>query len=260
MELVRQATRSSFSHRDILAVAKSECLAVQIKGFCRPESLKVAQDKLIFNEDRGQLSQAHEFGRIGFAYSEISDEESRRNYHANALPNTRRIREIFTPFVSPTDELRLMLDEVWPRGAHLMEVDNEKCFVGICRYQDQNVDLNPHTDALERNLPARHQDNLLAQLSINVYVNVPDVGGELELWDIAPSEGDYQDLMGERTYGIERDELPAPTEVVKPDPGDFILLNPRLVHAVRPSQDSSRVTLGHFVGYMGEDRPLVYWS
>ncbi|WP_067826551.1 2OG-Fe(II) oxygenase [Actinomadura kijaniata] len=257
---VVRTTRRELSAEHIRAVLKKEALVVQIKGFLRPEALEIAREQLFDHAERGELSQAAEFGRVGFAYSEIGDEASRRAYHERALPNIHRLRELFAPYLSPTDELRLLLDEIWPQGANLLHVDGAKCFVGIARYQDKDVDLNPHTDALERNLPPDHQSDLQAQLSVNVYVNIPDEGGELELWGIEPTEDEYRTLVGDRAYGIDRDKVSDPVAVVKPEAGDLILLNPRLIHAVRPSQDSSRITIGHFIGYLGEERPLALWS
>ncbi|WP_411128816.1 hypothetical protein [Streptomyces sp. x-19] len=51
-----------------------------------------------------------------------------------------------------------------------------------------------------------------------------------------------------------------PKAVIKPAPGDLLLLNPRQIHAVRPSSDEPRITLGHFIGYHGADLPLTLWS
>ncbi|MFJ8308908.1 MULTISPECIES: 2OG-Fe(II) oxygenase [unclassified Streptomyces] len=206
------------------------------------------------------MSQDTTFQRIGFAYSEISDSASRDRYHAEARANIQRMRDIFAPYASPSDVLRLLLEETWNTGTNLLHVEGRKAFIGICRYQDKDVDLNPHTDALERNLPAEHSVELTAQLSANIYVNIPQSGGELELWGTEPGEATYNELKGERVWGLEREQLGPPREVIKPAPGDLLLLNPRQIHAVRPSGDEPRITLGHFLGYYGADRPLGLWS
>ncbi|GHG64919.1 2OG-Fe(II) oxygenase [Streptomyces griseocarneus] len=260
MTVIKRNNGSELSHEDILAVVEGTALAVHIPGFIHPEALASARAQLYDHPDRDGLSQDTAFQRIGFAYSEISDEASRDRYHAEARANIQRMRDLFAPYASPSDVLRLLLEETWHAGANLMHVGGRKAFIGICRYQDKNVDLNPHTDALERNLPADHAQGLTAQLSVNIYVNIPREGGELELWGTEPGEETYNELKGERVWGIERDKLGPPVEVIKPAPGDLLLLNPRQIHAVRPSGDEPRITLGHFLGYYGTDRPLELWS
>nr|WP_190128068.1 2OG-Fe(II) oxygenase [Streptomyces mashuensis] len=220
----------------------------------------MAREQLMDHPDRGGLSQDTAFQRIGFAYSEISDETSRDRYHKEARDNIQRMRDLFAPYASPSDVLRLLLEEAWEPGANLMHMAGRKAFIGICRYQHKDVDLNPHTDALERNLPPGHVQGLKAQLSVNIYINIPRSGGELELWGTEPGERDYDELRGERVWGIDRDRIGPPAVVVKPAPGDLLLLNPRQIHAVRPSGDEPRITLGHFIGYYGQDRPLELWS
>ncbi|MCC3769354.1 2OG-Fe(II) oxygenase [Streptomyces sp. UNOC14_S4] len=260
MSEIKRTTARDFTHDDITSVVNGTALAVHIPGFVNPEALASARAQLFDHPDRGGLSQADEFKRIGFAFSEISDDASRDRYYAEARGNIQRMRDLFAPYAAPSDVLRLLLEETWKPGASLLQLDGRKAFIGICRYQDKDVDLNPHTDALERNLPAESAHELKAQLSINIYMNIPDVGGELELWGTEPGEDAYKGLMGDRTWGIDRDKIGPPKVVFKPSPGDLLLLNPRQIHAVRPSGDQPRITLGHFLGYYGEDRPLALWS
>lgn len=260
MDRVVYTNRKEFSHDHIVSVAKKDHFAVVVKGFCDPEVLRIAQEKLSSYRSREQSTTDAQFWRMGFPYSEIEDEPTRRRYHDEALSSIERLRSMFAPYASPEDDLRLLLDERWRAGAELMRVQGEKCFVGVCRFQGNNVDLVPHTDKVERFLPPGYQSRLQAQLSTNIYVSIPEVGGELEMWDMEPAEDEYQRMVAGRSYGIERDRLPEPVAVVKPEPGDLALLNPRLIHAVRPSGDATRITIGTFIGYLGEDEPLVYWS
>ncbi|MFI0228073.1 2OG-Fe(II) oxygenase [Streptomyces sp. NPDC017086] len=257
---IREITARVFSHADIQSVIDGTCLAVHIPQFIPGLVLETVREKLVEHPDRGGLSQASEFQRIGFAFSEISDEASRDRYYAEARDNIQRMRDLFAPYACPSDVLRLLLEEAWGAGAHLLRLDGRKAFIGICRYQDKNVDLNPHTDALERNLPAESGHSLKAQLSANIYIDIPESGGELELWGVEPTEDEYARLRGERTWGIDRDKAGPPRTVIKPAPGDLLLLNPRQIHAVRPSGDRPRITLSHFIGFHGEDRPLQLWS
>jgi hypothetical protein len=260
MTVIRRARARELVHEDILALAEGEALAVHVPHFIPDEVVKAVREEVLHHPDKGGLSQDAAFQRIGFAYSEIGDEESRDRYHREARDNIQRMRDLFAPYALPSDTFRALVDETWDAGAQLLAIEGRKAFIGICRFQDKGVDLNPHTDALERNLPDSAARDLVAQLSANIYLNIPETGGELELWGTEPGEDAYNALKGDRVWGLERAQLGPPQQVIRPEPGDLLLIDPRRIHAVRPSGDEPRVTLGHFLGYHGADRPLTLWS
>lgn len=234
--------------------------SIRIPDFVSSQSLDAARKHLFDHPQRGSLGHAREFTRLGIAYAEIKSDEVRSAYHQAARGNINRVRDAFRPYLSPIDDLRLKLDEVWPRGAHLLDVDGEKCFTGVTRYQEPDIDLCPHIDKLEWNLPAHLQVSLQAQLSANIYLQVPEHGGELEVWNTRPSEDEYQHLKSDRHYGIDRHLLRPADFTTRPKDGDLIIINPRFIHAVRPVQHTPRITLSSFIGYFGEQSPLIYWS
>jgi hypothetical protein len=251
---------AQLSERQISDVLHRLAPGVRIPNFCSAERISKVHDGLFQHPDRGSLGHAKEFTRLGMAYSEIRSQEVRQAYHQAARANMQRLRDLFKPYASPMDELRLVLDESWPYGAHLLDIEGEKCFSGICRYQDPDVDLCPHIDKLEWNVPTSLQTRLQSQLSAIIYLQVPEEGGELEIWNIEPTEEEYRSLVGERHYGIDRDRLPAADFTLSPEVGDLILINTRLIHAVRPVRNEPRITLSCFIGYRGDDSPLIYWS
>ncbi len=257
--MFQSTTVTDLNHQHILNVISGNAFGLHIKGFASSEIIQRAKESLYPHQQQTLLDNKTEYVRVGKAFIEVKNDTDREEYHQVALNNIQFIRQSFKPFASPIDELRLLLDEVWPAGARLLQIDGKKCFVGVCRFQRTGVDLIPHTDNLTRNAPPQQQP-LLKQLSANIYLEIPEQGGELEMWNIEPSEEEYRQLQGEKGYGLDRHILPPPAAVIKPEPGDLILLNPRFIHAVRPSEQSNRVTLSSFVGYFGEDQPLAYWS
>ena len=241
-------------------LCRGAVLAIRIRRFCTPTITRHAQGCLATHPERAALGHATEFTRLGIAYAEIQSDEVRREYHEQAANNIRRVRALFGDLASPMDRLRILLDDIWPEGAHLLSVDGRKCFVGVCRYLTPGIDLEPHIDNLDWTLPRGIAWKLHHQLSANIYLQVPPIGGELELWNFLPGASEYAALKGPRHYGVNRSSLSAPDLVIKPAPGDLIFLNPRFVHAVRPVREKDRITLSAFVGVRSESEPLVYWS
>jgi hypothetical protein len=257
---VLEVDEQSLHHDHILALCRGDALAIRVRAFVPDVVIRRAQERLFAHPERGALGHALEFTRLGIAYAEVRSEEVRTAYHQHARDNIYRIRALFNELASPIDRFRTLLDDVWIEGARLLSIDRKKCFVGVCRYQTPGVDLEPHIDNLDWTLPEGVEKALCFQLSANVYLQVPESGGELELWNIEPETSEYALLKGNRNYGIGRHQMSSPDVVIKPVAGDLILINPRFLHAVRPVLEKERITLSAFIGVVSEKEPLVYWS
>ena len=250
----------TFVAEDIMRLCGGEVLALRMRNFVPSAVIERAREHLFQHPDRGSLGHAAEFTRLGIAFSEVRSEKLRNAYHRDALINIRRIRRLFGELASPIDRFRVMLDDAWPAGAHLLSIDDRKCFVGVCRYQEPGVDLAPHIDDLHWTMPEQVAWRLEYQLSANMYLQVPSTGGELEIWRIKPDSHRYAALQGGRSYGVRRDQVPFPDLVIKPEVGDLVIINPRFIHAVRPATEVDRITLSAFIGVKSWSEPLIFWS
>ncbi len=102
-------------------------------------------------------------------------------------------------------------------------------------------------------------NSLISQFGINVYVDVPEVGGELAMWMAEISDQQFLQMRGEK-YAIPLELLDKPDFLVKPKNGDLILFNARKLHAVLPGEGTDRLTLSAFFGYRGDKNNLTVWS
>lgn len=197
--------------------------------------------------------------RLGMGYVDVggADEKAAR-YHSAAVRSIWDIRKIAYPMITPIDHLRLLLEEVWPTGATIETVGGEKCFVGTCRVIDPGAAMLPHNDRFGR-MRLDGLDEMIGQLAINIYLQMPETGGELQLWLREPDA--EQDERQRQTDGLDPAELGAPALTIRPENGDLVIFNSQLIHGVKPGEgNTQRVTMSFFVGYRGEGKPLSYWS
>ncbi len=90
-------------------------------------------------------------------------------------------------------------------------------------------------------------------------MQVPNKGGELELWDFGIKTKKEYLKLAEGSYGIKKSKLPKPKLIIKPKIGEIILFNPQNLHCIAKSSNK-RITASCFIGYRGNKYPLTYWS
>lgn len=245
---------------NLCKMAKGELLAIRIKNYLPLDISRKLTDKIMTPGYEHYIN-APSIGRIGMAFYEAENKaELLDKYFTLSKNNIDDLRKRCLPYASPIDTIRCELDEAWPAGAHLESLYGKKMYIGLSRVVEPNVYFLAHHDIFSKDAPDLFKSHSLqAQFACNVYLNMPDIGGELEIWDkeMPPEEFDE---MRESSYGIDPKILGAPSLTIKPECGELILFNSRKMHAVTPSVDQTRLSVSCFIGYRGDHMPLTFWS
>ncbi|MET7767182.1 2OG-Fe(II) oxygenase [Nocardia sp. NPDC005366] len=123
----------------------------------------------------------------------------------------------------------------WPRGGH----------------------ANPHID--QRLLPLLDSFELKRRIGVNVYIQTPEAGGEIEFWDRRSNEDNY--VTTKRSdYSLDREGLGEPHLSLRPCQGDLIMFDAARLHGVRRVSVGSRVTSACFLGVRSTAEPLIVFA
>ncbi|HLZ17298.1 MAG TPA: hypothetical protein VKQ08_09665 [Cyclobacteriaceae bacterium] len=121
----------------------------------------------------------------------------------------------------------------------------------------------PHDDNIAKELADDlNASTVRAQLGLNLYIEVPINGGQLEGWHRRLTQSEYDSLRNQEpklNYGVRRDAIGACDWMIKPTLGELIIFQNSELHAVCKSTES-RATWGFFLGYRGDNYPLLVWS
>lgn len=196
--------------------------------------------------------------RIGCPFNSTftprGSDEARLDYYRNVLRGIRRVRRACSPLLSPIDRLRLELDEIWDEGANVAAFEGKKMFVGIVRLMRAELsgasEEHPHFDALPE-----HCYPLDGQFAANIFLSMPEEGGEFETWKVAPLAPGFTPPLSGAEW---RTALPNYLSV-RPELGSLIIFNSRRPHAIRKFASGFRASLQCFIGYRRK-HPLLMWN
>jgi len=184
-------------------------------------------------------------GAVADSYWDALD-ASREAWHSLGLP--------FDPF----EVCRYGLGAHWPNSVAVGRRGGREMGSGVAREPNQGFVV--HFDDASREFSDNLLDaNLVAQFAFNLYLSVPEVGGETVVWRHRWNPGDEAfRLPG--SYGYAEAVVgESESFELKPAVGEALLFNPRNFHAVRASHDSRRVALGFSIG-LSDTGELLTWG
>lgn len=242
-----------------------EVLAIRVPGFTDPAQAHGMARRLAAHPSLSAYRNTPELVRVGESHYETHDEDGSTNdralteYLRKADPLMGEIRACCAPSASPLDVLWQDLDNYY--GLERARIDGRPMFAGICRVFPEGSELLPHNDRLSRDAPGLPLgDELDAQLAANVYLQVPERGGELQLWDLRPDEAQLAAWRApDSEYGTDRALVPPPACTLPVAAGDLVLMDATKLHAVSRQERGVRIGLSCFLG-VRRGRPLVCWS
>lgn len=259
LEVVETTVRS-LGHADIAHLATGTTLVVRVRGFVDPHTCKALARRA---EEYGYESYLNvpSVSRIGMAFYETEGREHLiEEYFLSARGNIQDFRDACAPYRSPIDSLRCLLDEAWIPGSMLQTLGQRKMFAGLSRMVKPGTTFLAHHDIFENDAPgAPEARGLLAQFAANVYIRMPETGGELLMWRREIPTPAFDAMRG-ADYGVPVQSLGPPDLALRPEPGDLLIFNSRKMHAVAPGTGCNRLALSCFIGYRGPQDPLSVWS
>ena len=250
----------SLSKEHLQALLHNEIQVLRIPNFIPAHTCREIS-KGLKSTGYNDYINAPQVGRIGMSYFETGhNPEIIDKYFETATDNINELRKACSPYPCPMDTLRCVIDEEWDSGCMLQTLYGKKMFVGLSRCMKPGVPLKAHHDMFGRHAPDTPEAaSLISQFGVNIYIDVPEVGGELAMWNDEISDEEFLTERGD-DYAIPLEQLGSPDFATKPENGDLIFFNARKLHAVLAGEGIDRLTISGFVGYRGNKEPLTVWS
>ncbi len=262
---------------DMILAPDSRVMAIRITGYLSKELCTTLFDRLFDHGkqkfQRYAFAPQLEFSKIGVNFGEACINKSMMGqYFESAQSTDDLIREMFSPFLSPLDKLRLDLDRIWPEGAIVARMNGERMLSGFIRNTENGGHIPHHQDDIvEEYLHADWKPQ--RELVSNVYLNVPadGNGGELEIYDYSPDYADNvhavyaqeQRDAEKTTYlteGQQSEIVSKGSIMIKPKAGDLVMFIGKCVHRVHGVRSGNRLTSCFHVGYIDRQKPLQCWG
>ncbi|MFG1754065.1 2OG-Fe(II) oxygenase [Streptosporangium sandarakinum] len=120
----------------------------------------------------------------------------------------------------------------------------------------------PHFDIIGEAGPAlRDRFPFIEQFGVNLYLEAPESGGELQIWDLTLDRVRSRNIASTSgTYGFDPERLPPPDVTIKPCAGDLVIVRSTRLHAVRETTEGRRVSISGFMGRGQDQDVLRLWS
>ncbi|WP_222840725.1 2OG-Fe(II) oxygenase [Actinosynnema mirum] len=161
----------------------------------------------------------------------------------------------------PFDPFRFCRDGIgkhWPGEVVVGRRGGRELGAGVAR--EPGGGFVVHYDDASREFSGNLLDvALVAQFAFNLYLSVPESGGETVVWRHRWQPGD-EEFRPAGSYGY-REEVVGSAEsfTLRPRAGEALLFDPRNYHAVRPSSGGRRIALGFSVG-LTDEGDLHVWA
>lgn len=256
----------------IRALIRGDILAVRISEYCsEKESHRLSE--LAINH-QNPINYKHDVvgpdGRIeerdyrvqtpAIPFTWVLTHTDNPNIFSEYLKSTRRQKKLIERALneqpSPVDRLMQDFEQAWPHGSEVATHQDTRIFPGLLRVTLANakrLQEEPHIDSIQ--VPF----NQAGQLSANIYLVVPEAGGELMVWDTAPLSANDAKIF-ETGGNIKEILATSDCYLLKPQKGDLIIINTRIPHAVTTFNIGNRVTQQTFIGLEHPGGPMLFWS
>ena len=237
----------------LLALISNRIPAVRIDSFASDPEIKSLATALLAHAGRSQSIE--QVTRLGISQYEQGLNVSKENYFSLARQFDKEFSGIFSFSFSPVERMIHILRECTFDADIMSESGFGDYFAGTGKMRNGYSPI--HADFAAQDSLGWEIVNAHTQLAWNLYLQIPDEGGELLLWDkLWEPEDDIHQVSHSYYYdeAVVRDTEMMRAKVTQ---GQVLLINSRNFHAVSESND--RLAFGSFISVF-EKNQLRLWS
>lgn len=199
-------------------------------------------------------------GRIGITQFESSQKEP-ETYFDKVKEACAKRDEVYS--AAGTDVLESVIKVVRSVSSLQAGVAHDSLrgeyFAGLIRQINQ---AHLHFDFAKFDAPGWHISGVEQQLSWNIYVSIPQRGGELVVHELPWEEEIYEKFLlpgHSGSYGFEKELVSNVRRVdITPEIGDLVVFNTRNFHEVKTGE-GKRISISSFFGKHSNGK-IVFWS
>jgi hypothetical protein len=263
-EVKKLSSSKEFDSKKLLStLASNDVAAVQISDFYSPEDLasvvKTIQSQGILWYPNFEYKQ----GRIGICATEYHGKLNGKTAYFALEPEHTRIRkQVFSKAQDPIEKLLDLFSGGYETAiAREPGMGNAEYFSGIIRAMKSKS--TTHFDYAPHQLPGWWVSNMEVQYSIVIYLQMPEFGGELTIYNrqwILDDEEHNHDKREKGPMGFDEAFLEEiDTISITARPGDIVIFNTKNFHKVEEGgSEKTRLTCNTFVGL--SNNKLYLWS
>ena len=258
-------TRTDLLQLDLLDLLCGEILALRIYPFTNISTCQIWQQNLRHNGTLSRYSNATDVpvNRIGMTLFETENKADKIQQYLNEGAKSQIEMQRIFGSDNPLRQIMSGLDLCWSSGCEIQRYTQQPMNPGIIRSFEASKSggLPPHVDSLLKDLPESQEfENLHCQLAANLYFDVSEKGGELEIWNFEPQLNELENLYTGSYDFIDKAKIPVAPVKLKPRKGELILFRSSCIHSVTSSEGGMRSAASCFIGYYGERSPLTVWA
>ena len=244
-------------------LARNEIAAIKIGHFLCERELAVINTNMKDKTIAWYANKTNQQGRIGINATGFSHETDGKRKYFDATPAAEEDRDqIFEGTHSPINKILTFFEHGFDtKIATEPELADVRYFTGLIRAMGAKSTL--HFDYAPKQLPGWSVANADEQFGLVLYLQMPEAGGELNIYDhpwTPEDERHNNDHVEKGTFGFTEGFLgDTPSTSVLPSEGDLVVFKTRNFHQVDEIK-SEKPRLGLTTFMSQQDDKLSLWS
>jgi len=181
------------------------------------------------------------------------------NYFSNAQNSNQFIQNLFSHTISPIDKIHQILGQLFQKKISTATENFMNYSDCVIRIHQNDDSVHIHRDNCNFEMPEYAVSTYRNQLSAILYLQSPQSGGELTIYDKQWCKDDESQRNPD--FGYSSDVVDGVEHVtIRPIPGNLVLLNPNYYHKIGSiCGPKPRISIGFFFAESSENN-LYCWS